>query len=110
MRMKPLDYMAFKNGILQEWVKEAKYNYDIEKLEIVRQIYMDKKQDPLTFRDKCSTSKYTGITATAPKIPYMEIQDDSKETFINNGENIENGKKQESKETFINRSVRRGGA
>ena len=28
--MKPLDYMSFKNGILQDWVKEAKYDYDIK--------------------------------------------------------------------------------
>ena len=74
------------------------------------QIYLDKKRNPLTFRDQCYTSKYTGITSAAPKIPYMEIQDDSMETFINNGENIKNGKKQESKETFINGSVRQGTA
>ena len=37
--MKPLDYMSFKNGILQDWVKEAKYDYDIEKLEMVQQVW-----------------------------------------------------------------------
>ena len=49
------------------------------------QIYLDKKRNPLTFRDQCYTSKYTGITSSAPKIPYMEIQDDSKETYMNSG-------------------------
>ena len=49
------------------------------------QIYLDKKRNPLTFRDQCYTSKYTGITSAAPKIPYMEIQDDSKETYMNSG-------------------------
>ena len=38
MRMKPLDYMSFKNGILQDWVREAKYDYDIEKLGMVQQV------------------------------------------------------------------------
>ena len=37
--MKPLDYMSFKNGILQDWVKEAEYDYDIEKLEMVQQVW-----------------------------------------------------------------------
>ena len=36
--MKPLDYMSFKNGILQDWVREAKYDYDIEKLGMVQQV------------------------------------------------------------------------
>ena len=49
------------------------------------QIYLDKKRNPLTFRDQCYTSKYTGITSAEPKIPYMEIQDDSKETYMNSG-------------------------
>ena len=49
------------------------------------QIYLDKKRNPLTFRDQCYTSKYTGITSAAPKIPYMEIQDDSKETYMSSG-------------------------
>ena len=49
------------------------------------QIYLDKKRNPLTFRDQCYTSKYTGITSARPKIPYMEIQDDSKETYMKSG-------------------------
>ena len=51
----------------------------------VWQIYLDKKRNPLTFRDQCYTSKYTGITSARPKIPYMEIQDDSKETYMKSG-------------------------
>ena len=49
------------------------------------QIYLDKKRNPLTFRDQCYTSKYTGITSARPKIPYMKIQDDSKETYMESG-------------------------
>ena len=49
------------------------------------QIYLDKKRNPLTFRDQCYTSKYTGITSARPKIPYMKIQDDSKEAYIQSG-------------------------
>jgi len=85
MHLNPLDYMSFKNDIMQDWVREAKYNYDIDKLEMLKQIYLDKKRNPLTFRDQCYTSKYTGITSAEPKIPYMEIQDDSKETYMNSG-------------------------
>ena len=49
------------------------------------QIYLDKKRNPLTFRDQCYTSKYTGITSARPKIPYMKIQDDSKEAYMQSG-------------------------
>jgi len=81
-----LDIMSFKNDVMQDLVKESKYHYNTNKLQMLKDIYMDKKRDPLTFRDKCYTSKYTGITAAAPKIPYIEIQDDSTETFMNSSQ------------------------
>ena len=54
-------------------------------IHVVLQIYLDKKRNPLTFRDQCYRSKYTGITSARPNIPYMEIQDDSKETYMESG-------------------------
>ena len=38
MHLNPLDYMSFKNDIMQDWVREAKYNYDIDKLEMLQQV------------------------------------------------------------------------
>ena len=38
MHLNPLDYMSFKNDIMQDWVREAKYNYDIDKLEMLKQV------------------------------------------------------------------------
>ena len=39
MHLNPLDYMSFKNDIMQDWVREAKHNYDIDKLEMLQQVW-----------------------------------------------------------------------
>lgn len=76
------DEINFQTAYCDDIIKDSGYPYDIDTADVFHTWEKYKMYDITTYRNRRHTSKFTGTTSPAPRIPFMETMDDSLEAFL----------------------------
>ncbi|KXJ25602.1 Flavin-containing monooxygenase FMO GS-OX-like 9 [Exaiptasia diaphana] len=86
LRLNKIDDMNgiidFQTDYVKSLAEEVNYGYDVDCADMIKYRLGYTVDHPLTYRDTCYVSKYSGVESIKHHTSFMEAFDDSMETFL----------------------------